>query len=67
MYFTAKYKGTSLLNQIAFGIDSKFDIFMPLGPDYDDYKMEVFGKVFDPLGAYTIYPMGTVTVSYFKF
>ncbi|XP_036357895.1 polycystin-1-like isoform X2 [Octopus sinensis] len=60
--FYAKYKDSSLLNQIAFGIDSTLNVFMPLGPDYDNYKMEVFGKVFDPLGAYTIYPMGTVTV-----
>lgn len=60
--FYAKFKENTLTKQISFGPESDIQVYMPLGPEYDNFTMEVMAKIFDSYGAYATVSLGEVRV-----
>lgn len=55
--------GDGILKQIAFGGESKYFGKLPLGPDYNDYKMNCFTRIKDKASSYTSVDLGEIQVN----
>ncbi|XP_071129607.1 polycystin family receptor for egg jelly-like isoform X3 [Mytilus edulis] len=58
-----KFKEDQVLKQIYFGSDNFYHGDMPLGPEYDDYKMLCYVRIKDKTGSFMTFDLGEVQVN----
>ena len=62
-FCAAVVRDDDIEKQLRLSVESSIKTYLPVGPHYDDYKMNIRVKIFDRKEAFTLREIANVTVS----